>query len=184
MMWIRAGRRISNAAEGVQIVRGLHKMHRVAAGRTHSRGVLAHVLGLVASEETLGLDLGGGAAGELLVEAHDLLHADSIGRGADCLGRLAGLGWAMRGGCCVVAYRVVERQRVHWGHDGRAMAGGTGRGGGESEGLSLRWGRQSGGRVSDGGGTSGQADGAHLGGDEGGEGALGDEAHLDGCGVD
>lgn len=52
---------------------------------TPSRWVLAHVLLLVASEKTLGLGLGSWATGQLLVEAHDLLHADSIGGGADSL---------------------------------------------------------------------------------------------------
>jgi hypothetical protein len=47
--------------------------------------VLAEVLGLVSAEETLSLDLGGGTSGELLVEADDTLHADSIRSGANGL---------------------------------------------------------------------------------------------------
>ena len=46
--------------------------------RTHSGSVLAEVSLLVAAEEALGLLLGGSASRQLLVEAHDLLHADSI----------------------------------------------------------------------------------------------------------
>lgn len=45
---------------------------------THSRGILAKVGLLVAAKETLSLGLGGSAARQLLVEAHDLLHADSV----------------------------------------------------------------------------------------------------------
>jgi len=54
--------------------------------RTSCRCVLAHVLLLVAAEETLALRLGGWATGKLLVEAHHLLHADRIGGGPDDLG--------------------------------------------------------------------------------------------------
>lgn len=43
------------------------------------------MLGLVATEKTLGLNLGGGATGELLVETDDALHAQSIGGGTDGL---------------------------------------------------------------------------------------------------
>jgi len=50
-------------------------------------GVLAEVLGLVSAEETLSLDLGGGTSGELLVEADDTLHADSIRSSANGLRR-------------------------------------------------------------------------------------------------
>ena len=50
----------------------------VLGSRTHGRGVLAEVGLLVAAEETLGLGLGGSASRELLVEADDLLHADSV----------------------------------------------------------------------------------------------------------
>ena len=46
---------------------------------TGGRGVLAKVTGLVAAEETLGLDLRGGATRKLLVEADDTLHAQSVG---------------------------------------------------------------------------------------------------------
>lgn len=45
---------------------------------THGRGVLAKVPLLVAAQKTLWLDLGGGASGQLLVKAHDFLHAQSI----------------------------------------------------------------------------------------------------------
>lgn len=48
-------------------------------------GVFAKVLGLVSTEETLSLDLGGGTSGEFLVEADDALHADGIRSGTDCL---------------------------------------------------------------------------------------------------
>ena len=49
-------------------------------------GVLAaEVLLLVASQKTLGLNLGSRATGELLVKVHDLLHANGIGRRADGL---------------------------------------------------------------------------------------------------
>lgn len=47
---------------------------------THGRGVLAKVPLLVATQETLGLHLGGSASRQLLVEAHDFLHAQSIRR--------------------------------------------------------------------------------------------------------
>ena len=57
----------------------------ILGAHTHSRGILAKVGLLVAAEESLGLGLGGSAARQLLVEAHDLLHADSIGGGADSL---------------------------------------------------------------------------------------------------
>ena len=50
----------------------------VLGAHTHSRGILAKVGLLVAAEESLGLGLGGSAARQLLVEAHDLLHADSV----------------------------------------------------------------------------------------------------------
>ena len=53
--------------------------------RTLAGRVLAEVLSLVATEEAAGLDLGGGASGELLVEADDALHAKGIGGGADGL---------------------------------------------------------------------------------------------------
>lgn len=53
--------------------------------RTLASGVLAEVLGLVSAEETLSLDLGGGTSGELLVEADDTLHADSIRSSANGL---------------------------------------------------------------------------------------------------
>lgn len=43
------------------------------------------MLGLVAAEKTLGLNLGGGATGELLVETDDALHAQGIGSGSDRL---------------------------------------------------------------------------------------------------
>ena len=52
---------------------------------TLSSRVLAEVLGLVSAEKTGGLDLRGGATGELLVEVDDTLHADSIGGGANRL---------------------------------------------------------------------------------------------------
>lgn len=45
---------------------------------TLSRRVLPEVLGLVAAEEAGRLDLGGGAAGQLLVEVNYPLHPDSI----------------------------------------------------------------------------------------------------------
>ena len=53
--------------------------------RTLAGRVLAEVLSLVATEEAAGLDLGGGASGELLVEADDALHAEGVGGGADGL---------------------------------------------------------------------------------------------------
>jgi hypothetical protein len=53
--------------------------------RTPSGRLLAHVLLLVAAEEALAVGLGSWATGQLLVEAHNLLHADGIGRGADGL---------------------------------------------------------------------------------------------------
>jgi len=58
-------------------------------GRTPSGRILAHVPLLVAGEQSLGLDLGRGATGQLLVEAHDLLHADGVGRRADGLEKSA-----------------------------------------------------------------------------------------------
>lgn len=54
--------------------------------RTLGGGVLAEVGLLVTAEEALGLGLGSRAAGELLVEADDLLHADGIGGGTNGLG--------------------------------------------------------------------------------------------------
>lgn len=53
--------------------------------RTLCARVLAEVLRLVLAPETLGLHVGGGTTGELLVEADDTLHADSIGSSADGL---------------------------------------------------------------------------------------------------
>jgi hypothetical protein len=53
--------------------------------RTLASGVLAEVLGLVSTEKALSLDLGGGTSGELLVEADNALHADSIRSGANGL---------------------------------------------------------------------------------------------------
>lgn len=53
--------------------------------RTSRRWILAEVPGLVAAEETLGLDLGGGTSGEFLVEADDTLHANGIGSRANGL---------------------------------------------------------------------------------------------------
>ena len=53
--------------------------------RTGGGSVLAEVLGLVAAEEALGLDLGGGTSGELLVKADDTLHAQGIRSGANRL---------------------------------------------------------------------------------------------------
>ena len=53
--------------------------------RTLDRGVLAKVLLLVLAEDAGGLDLGGGTSGELLVEADDTLHADSIRSSANGL---------------------------------------------------------------------------------------------------
>lgn len=50
----------------------------VGTRRTHGRWVLAEVLGLVLSEKALCLDLWSGSTWELLVEAHNTLHADSI----------------------------------------------------------------------------------------------------------
>lgn len=47
-------------------------------GRTHGGWVLAEVLGLVLSEEALCLDLWSSSTWELLVKAHNALHADSI----------------------------------------------------------------------------------------------------------
>lgn len=43
------------------------------------------MLVLVTSEKTLGLNLGGSATGELLVEVDDTLHADGIGGSANSL---------------------------------------------------------------------------------------------------
>lgn len=43
------------------------------------------MLGLVAAEKALGLDLGGGTTGKLLVETDDALHAQSVGSGSDRL---------------------------------------------------------------------------------------------------
>jgi hypothetical protein len=57
--------------------------------RTPRGRVLAHVSLLVAGEQSLGLDLGSGATGKLLVEAHDLLHADGVGGRADGLEKSA-----------------------------------------------------------------------------------------------
>jgi hypothetical protein len=57
----------------------------MAFKRTHSRGLVAKVLRAVATPETLGLALGSSSTGELLVEAHNLLHANSILGGADAL---------------------------------------------------------------------------------------------------
>lgn len=53
--------------------------------RTLGSRVLAKVLGLVSSEKTGGLDLGGGSSGEFLVEADDTLHAKSIRSSTDGL---------------------------------------------------------------------------------------------------
>lgn len=53
--------------------------------RTRDGGILAEVTGLVATEETLGLDFGGGTTGELLVEADDSLHAQSVRSSANGL---------------------------------------------------------------------------------------------------
>lgn len=50
--------------------------------RTLGRWVLAEVLGLVAAQNTGGLDLGGGASGKLLVEVDDALHRNAVGVGA------------------------------------------------------------------------------------------------------
>ena len=50
----------------------------VGTRRTHRGWVLAEVLGLVFAEEALCLDLWSGSTWELLVEAHNTLHADSI----------------------------------------------------------------------------------------------------------
>lgn len=50
----------------------------VGTRRTHGGWVLAEVLGLVLSEEALCLDLWSSSTWELLVEAHNALHADSI----------------------------------------------------------------------------------------------------------
>ena len=60
-------------------------LHCAEGQRTPAGSVLAHVLLLVATEKTLGLNLRSSTTGELLVEAHDLLHADGIGGGADSL---------------------------------------------------------------------------------------------------
>ena len=46
---------------------------------THRRWLVAEVAVLVSLQQTLGLGLGSGSAGQPLVEAHDLLHANSIG---------------------------------------------------------------------------------------------------------
>lgn len=54
--------------------------------RTFRRGIGAgKVLGLVPSQKTLSLDGGSRASGQFLVEAHNTLHADGIGGGANCL---------------------------------------------------------------------------------------------------
>lgn len=50
----------------------------VGTRRTHCGWVLAEVLGLVFAEEALCLHLWSGSTWELLVEAHNTLHADSI----------------------------------------------------------------------------------------------------------
>ena len=79
------------------------------------------MLGLVAAEEAAGLDLGGGAAGELLVEADDALHADGIGGGAD------GLSVALSAYPFLVIHSFNLRHRVLRGVRCR-VRGGTGRG--------------------------------------------------------
>jgi hypothetical protein len=63
-----------------------HRTHR-CRGRslTLDGGLLAKVLGLVPAEETLGLDLRGGATRKLLVERNNTLHAHSVLSGADSL---------------------------------------------------------------------------------------------------
>lgn len=45
------------------------------------------MLGLVTTEDTSGLDLGGGSLGQLLVEVDDALHRDGVGVGTDRLCR-------------------------------------------------------------------------------------------------
>ena len=47
----------------------------------------------IASEKALGLGLGSWATGQLLVEAHNLLHADGIGRGANSLTKCQSCFW-------------------------------------------------------------------------------------------
>ena len=54
--------------------------------RTLARRVLAKVLGLVAAQDTRGLDLGGRATRELLVEIDDALHLSGVRSARDGLG--------------------------------------------------------------------------------------------------
>jgi hypothetical protein len=58
----------------------LGSVTRLHQNRPHTlrRRVLAKVLGLVSAEKAGGLDLGGRAAGKLLVEVDDALHAKSV----------------------------------------------------------------------------------------------------------
>ena len=52
---------------------------QISAGQhTHGGWLLAKVLGLVTAQKTLCLDLWSSSTWELLVEAHNSLHADSI----------------------------------------------------------------------------------------------------------
>jgi hypothetical protein len=57
----------------------------IPAVLTHGGGLLAKVRLLVPAHEALCLRLGSRSAGELLVEAHDLLHAHGIGGRANGL---------------------------------------------------------------------------------------------------
>lgn len=58
---------------------------RVAMVLTLGRWVLSKVLGLVTTENSSSLDLGGRSLGKLLVEVDDALHRDGVGVGTDRL---------------------------------------------------------------------------------------------------
>lgn len=60
---------------------------RIPIELTLDRWVLAEVLGLVTTEETSGLDLGGRSLGQLLVEVDHALHRDGVRVGTDRLCR-------------------------------------------------------------------------------------------------
>ena len=140
--------------------------------RTPSRGVLAHEPLLVPSKKAAALRLRRWAARKLLVEADDLVHANSIGGGADGLSAVSAtlsrcLAWAgsVSGGHQsarraqlgeIGAIEEHSRERLTFGE---AICA-TGLGHCE---------------------TRRRVGGAYLGGDQGRETTLLDEAHRDGC---